>query len=99
MQPRAALFAQNMIIHGSTYMLVRQLQTFCNSEVQLLSKNLRRELLKMKENLHAAYDKAAKVYNTRTKEIRFIPGQEFSKNFVQSDFSRNINAKLCPKFI
>ena len=100
--PYFALFGQNMIIHGSTYKLARQLQTLSDSEVQLLPKNLRLELLrsKIKENLHAAYEKGAKVYNTRTKEVRFIPGQEvFRKNFVQSDFSRNINAKLCPKFI
>ena len=100
--PYFALFGQNMIMHGSTYKLAKQLQALSDSEIQMLPKHLKLELLrcKMKENLHEAYERGTKVYNTRTKEIRFLPGQEvYRKNFVQSDFSKNINAKLCPKYL
>ena len=100
--PYFTLFGQNMILHGSMYKLARQLEALNDSEISLLPKNLRLELLrsKVKDNLHNAYEKGAKVYNTRTKEIRYLPGQEvFRKNYVQSDFSRNINAKLCPKYV
>ena len=100
--PYFSLFGQNMIVHGSMYKLARQLNALNDSEIQLLPKNLRLELLrtKMKENLHNAYEKGCKVYNTRTREIRYLPGQEiFRRNYTQSDFSKNINAKLCPKYI
>ena len=100
--PYFSLFGQNMIVHGAMYKLARQLQALGDSEIQLLPKNLRLELLrsKIKTNLHAAYEKGEKVYNTRVKEIRFIPGQEvYRKNYIQSNFSKNLNAKLCNKFV
>ena len=100
--PYFSLFGQNMILHGSMYRLARQLGSLNDSEINLLPKNLRLELLrtKIQDNLHIAYEKGAKAYNTRTKEIKYLPGQElFRKNYVQSDFSRNINAKLCPKYV
>ena len=46
------------------------------------------------------HDKHERSYNVRSREVRFRPGQEvFRRNFAQSEFKNNFNAKLAPKFI
>lgn len=45
--------------------------------------------------LQLAHDRNAKTYNTRVKAVTFVPSQEvFIRNFKQSDFANNYNAKL-----
>lgn len=51
----------------------------------------------MKE-LKLAHERNEKVYNTRSKEVRFQTGQVvYRRNFKQSSQIENYNAKLGPK--
>jgi transposase InsO family protein len=53
---------------------------------------------KVQKNLQKAYEKAAKYYNLRSRPIRFQVGQRaWRRNFVISDASKQISAKLAPK--
>ena len=100
--PYFALFFQNMITHGSMYRLAKQLQALVEGENRMLLKQTQLELIrsKIQDNLHKVHERGEQVYNTRGKEVSYIPCQEvYRKNFIQSDFSKNINAKLCPKYI
>ena len=66
------------------------------------TKSAKMELIreKIRANLHRAYEQNARKYNLRTKEVRYVPGQEvFRRNFQQSDFKNNFNAKLAPRFL
>ena len=55
---------------------------------------------KIQTNLQNAYEKSAKYYNKRSRIIKYIPGQEvYKRNYVQSDFAKNINSKFCRKFL
>lgn len=100
--PYFALFGSNMIGHGSVYKLARQLQLLEETETEVLPKGVKTELVRkqLKETLHQAYLKNEKSYNTRSRIIRFIPGQEvYRRNFRQSEFKNNYNAKLASKFL
>lgn len=46
--------------------------------------------------MHEAYKRNERSYNKRSRLTTFKPGQEiFRKNFIQSNFSKGINSKLC----
>lgn len=99
--PFFALFGHHMYLHGTDYKLAKQLKSLDDHEIYTLNHKDRLELIrsKIKENLAVAYDKGARTYNKRSREVRFLPGQEvFKRNFVQSNFAKNINAKFCRKF-
>ncbi|XP_037813003.1 uncharacterized protein LOC119604452 [Lucilia sericata] len=77
-----------MISHGTSYAILEKLKML--SDIRD----------KIRENLNAAHEKASKTYNTRSKPVNFVVGQEvFRKNHSQSDFKKGINAKFNPKFI
>lgn len=43
----------------------------------------------------SAYERNARHYNQRTREVSYKPGQKvYLRNFQQSDFAKNYNAKL-----
>lgn len=51
-------------------------------------------------NIEKAFQKSSKHYNLRTKAIHFDPGEVvWRKNFTLSDATKNIAAKLLPKYI
>lgn len=52
------------------------------------------------QNLRRAHEVHERVYNKRARFVEFRPGQEvFRRNFVQSNFANNFNAKLAKKFL
>ena len=60
------------------YRLAKQLQALGESEIRMLPKQTQLELIrsKIQNNLHTAYERGEKVYNTRVKKVKYIPGQE-----------------------
>ncbi len=54
----------------------------------------------VQDRLKAAYEKNAKRYNLRRRDVEFEVGDlVYRRNFVKSDKTRDFNAKLAPKFI
>ena len=100
--PYFALFGMNMMTHGSAYNIARKLNGLNESELNILPLSTKLELIreKIKNNIHVAYEKNQKTYNTRTKIVNYRPGQEvFRKNFILSDSSKNFSAKLSKKYL
>jgi len=51
-------------------------------------------------NIRRAYDRNVRQYNLRAKPTSFREGQEvYRRNFAQSKFVQNFNAKLGPQFV
>ncbi|XP_037822497.1 uncharacterized protein LOC119611100 [Lucilia sericata] len=91
-----------MTSHGSVYKLAKKLQCLLDSEIDIVPKPVKMDLVRhrIRENLHKAYLKNEKTYNTRCRQVKFVPGQEvYRRNFQQSDFKNNFNAKLAKKFL
>ena len=100
--PFFALFGHQMYLCGTDYKVARKLQSLNEDLLINLSQPDKLQLIRtqIKENLQKAYEKGSKSYNKRSRSIKFIPGQEvFKRNYTQSDFAKNINAKFCRKFI
>jgi len=95
------MFGQHMFTNGKDYSLARKLNALNEAEIAQLPRSERQQLSreKIKERIHQAYEKAAKSYNLKAREIRYSPGQEiYKRNFVLSDFSKNKNSKFCRKY-
>lgn len=102
MTPYFALFGTNMVTHGSVYRLAKQLECMSDPDFSALPKSSKLELVRneVKKNLQKSYLDRSRKYNIRTRKVRFLPGQEvYHRNHQSSDFSKNINAKLCKKFV
>lgn len=100
--PYLVLFGVNMITHASAYKLARKLDLLEDAENRLENRSEFLELVRdnVKQNLHKSYESNAKRYNVRCRITKFRPGQEiFRRNFQLSDFSKQISAKLCKKFV
>ncbi|XP_017491700.1 PREDICTED: uncharacterized protein LOC108379857 [Rhagoletis zephyria] len=95
--PYFALFEMNMFTNGADYALARKLSSLNDHEIFLLDNSDKIRIMreKIKENVHETYETNAAWYNKRIREVSFRPGQEvYKRNFVLSDFKRNINAKF-----
>lgn len=102
MTPYFALFGTNMVTHGSVYRLAKQLSSMRDPEFNALPKATHLELVReeIRKNLEKSYKERSTKYNTRAREVKFYPGQEvFHRNHQLSDFGKNINAKLCQKYL
>ena len=100
--PHYLVFGSHKIDHASAYPLLRKLGCLSEPETEVLHKAdvMRLTVDKVSKNLRKAYEKHEKTYNVRSREVVFQPGQEiFRRNFVQSNFKNNFNAKLAKKFI
>lgn len=100
--PYFALFGLNMVGHGSFYRIAQGLKALGDPETDVIPNSAKMEIIrrKIRENLHKAYERNQKTYNMRCREVKFVPGQEvFRRNFQQSDFKNNFNAKLARKFM
>lgn len=54
----------------------------------------------LRDKLHQAYLRNEKSYNIRSREVKFILGQEvYRSNFRQSEFRKGCNAQLASKFL
>lgn len=95
--PYFALFGTNMITHATTYKLARKLDMLEDPECRLENRHEFVELMRenIRQNLHQCYEKNAERYNQRVRKTKFVVGQEvFRRNFQQSDFSKQISAKM-----
>lgn len=102
MEPYYALFGNHMIQHANTYKLLRKLDNIKDIDLCLDSPSQKQQLLRNKicENLTKAYEKGAKVYNTRCKDVKFVEGQiVYRRNNKQSNQVEGYNAKLGPRHI
>ena len=102
MTPYFALFGTNMVTHASVYKLARKLQVLQDGDMNILANSGKLDIIrdKIRKNLHKTYERNAKTYNIRSREVKFKPGQEvFRRNYQLSDFSKQISAKLNKKFL
>lgn len=99
--PYRALFGLEMITHGSSYPLLRNLnmldepsaQIDREDELQLIRKGLKKHIAK-------AFETNRSQYNLRARPIAYDVGQTiFRRNFAQSNQEKRFNAKLAPLFI
>lgn len=99
--PYFATFGFNMITHGDSYQLLRNVQLLDEPMVQLRREDqltlIRKEL---RRNISQAYDTNRRQYNLRSRPISYTVGQAvFRRNFAQSNAARSFNAKLSPLFV
>lgn len=101
MSPYEALFGHAMVQHGSEYKLLRKLNALNHSDLHIIHKSDKLQILHdiIRQNISQAHDCSAQKYNLRTRNVRFVVGQEvFYRTFPQSDFQKNFNYKFAPKF-
>lgn len=100
--PFFAVFGRQPIQHGSTYELLNRLGMLPSELTSPLSPPDFQNILydQIQERLRIAHETHERVYNTRTRFVSYVPGQEvYRRNFVQSDFKKMFNAKLAKKFV
>lgn len=95
--PHYLVFGQNFINHGSSYRLLRELDSLPESEVEVLSPPDFRQIIgdRVRKNLQSAYHRHQQAYNRRSRKVTYSVGQEvFRRNFALSNFAKAQNAKL-----
>lgn len=100
--PHYLVFGHHPIHHGSSYPLLRKLGSLGDPFIEILPPVDHRNRLKdqVRDNLRQAHERHEHVYNKRSRNVDFKPGQEvFRRNFAKSDFAKNFNAKLAKKFL
>lgn len=99
--PYHALFGFNMVTHGTSYQLLRQLDLL-NEPSAILSRDDDLALIRnnLRRHISEAYKRNQTQYNLRARPISFEIGQEvYRRNFAQSSAEKAFNAKLSPLFI
>ena len=99
--PFFALFGHQMYLSGTDYKIGRALNSLTEDVSIKLNEPDKIQLIRtqIQESLKKAYEKGSKLYNIRSRTIKYIPGQEVYKRiYRQSDFTKNFNAKFCRKF-
>ena len=99
--PYYVLFGQQMVSHGDTYQLLRQLDLEEEGE-HIIDNPDRMMLLRdlVKKNLTKAYESNRKLYNLRSRTVEFRVGEQvLRRNFAQSNKIAHFNSKLAPKFL
>ena len=99
--PFHVLFGMHMAMHGSIYPLWRKLKDSLGEclDVRTAEDNLEKIRQRVKKNLALAHKRHANVYNTRSRDVQYRPGQEvFCRTFPLSNMQQAFNAKLANKF-
>lgn len=99
--PYEALFGQPMVQHGKDYELLRKLDALNQSDVHLISKSDKLQIVHdhLKQRILDAHEKSARTYNTRKRDLTFKEDDEvFCRTFPQSCFRTGFVAKFAPKF-
>lgn len=99
--PYHALYGFDMITHGSSYKLMRSIESL-EEPVTNLERDDKLMLLRnqIKESIRQAYETNVKTYNLRARPIQFYNGQVvYRRNFAQSDATKGFNSKLSPIFV
>lgn len=86
-------FGQHMMTSGNEY------GTQFENKTRIEDNELKKIRAMVKKNLQSTYDVSKKKYDLRTRPIQYDVGDVIWKqNFTQSDASKNISAKLCPRY-
>lgn len=99
--PYYALFGHNMVLHGTTYPLLKKLDCLTDDEFKILPAKDRLKFIRdeLQRNLQQAYEKGKRTYNSRARAVSYRVGQEiFRKNFQQSNAARNFNVKFARSY-
>lgn len=99
MSPYYAVFGINMIQHARSYEVGRKLCSLKDATFTMETHADKNQLIRDKilTELKKAHLKNVKVYNTRSKDVKFKEGQMvYRKNFRQSNLADGYNAKLAP---
>ena len=99
--PYYLLFGLNMISDASTYSLLRNLNSV-DDQSPFIERKDQLQIMRqtVRENIRKAYERNTKTYNTRSKTVEFVAGQEiYRRNFSLSKASNHYNAKLAQKFL
>lgn len=100
--PHYLVFGQHFMKHGSGYRLLRELEALPESEVEVLAPTDFRAVVneRVQDKLEQAYRRHERAYNSRSRLVSFVPGQEvFRRNFQLSNFAQGKNAKLNRQWI
>lgn len=99
--PYQAVFGQEMVTHGSSYNLLRNLNVF-NEPCVKLSRDDKLQLIRndIQKHIDRAFEKNRSQYNLRTRPISYDVGQTvYRRNFAQSNLEKKFNSKLAPTFL
>lgn len=99
--PYHAVFGFNMITHGSSYSLLKNLKML-DEPCASLSRDDQLQIIRsdIRKSIREAYERNKDRYNLRTRVPTFSIGQEvFRRNFSQSCQEKSYNAKLAPMFL
>ncbi|XP_037826924.1 uncharacterized protein LOC119614898 [Lucilia sericata] len=90
-----------MVTNGTTYALLRQLEMLDDRSVRFdRNDSLQIMAKRASELIQKQFVRNEKSYNLRAKTITYNEGQEvYRRNFKQSNFEKNYNAKLAPNFV
>lgn len=99
--PYFATFGFNMITHGDSYTLLKNIRLLDESTYPIHRED---QLALMRTELRGQVAKAHDInrvhYNLRTRPISYSIGQlVFRRNFAQSNAEKRFNSKLAPLFI
>lgn len=95
--PYFAVFGQHMVQHAGSYAIFRDLRALGTGKIEIVTCADHQEATykQIIEKQQLAHDRNVKTYDTRSRNVTFEPRQEVSlRNFMQSDFANNYNAKL-----
>lgn len=99
--PYFATFGFNMVTHGDSYALLKNLGMLNEPHV-LINREDQLQLIRneLKNNITKSYYTNRDQYNLRSRPISYNEGQiVYRRNFAQSSAEKNFNAKLAPVFL
>lgn len=96
--PYQIVFGQTMLTHGQDYKLLTNLGLMTDSEITINRQDefalIRQEIMCLIEK---SYNKNARIYNLRSRNIEFTVGQEvIRRNYSNSSKVDSYNSKLAP---
>lgn len=101
--PYLAVFGQNMITHGETYQVLRNISMLEEGlgDGQKNRSDFQSEVrMAIKKNLQKAHNLNEKTYNLRARPIQYKVGEQIlCRNFAQSNLAKNFNAKLARPYL
>lgn len=99
--PYRALFGLDMVTLGSSYKILRTLDSLNEPSVKISREDeLQIMRVKLREHIAQAHEINAKQYNLRSRPISYKVGDEvFRRNFAHSCQIKKFNSKLAPLFI
>lgn len=100
--PHYLVFGQNFVSHGTSYKLLRELESLPEGDVEVLAPPDFRQFVseQVRKNLQLAYQRHERAYNVRSREVEYQVGQElYHRNFQLSNFANAHNAKLGKQWV